>query len=121
MGISAEWGRASDTTVEAAHRGAHPFNSADPVEADAALVFDPNSGGGLVVEGSARELAAMLAAARAALAPTLAAGALKSWRRYHEVHTALAASDTYAADQYEDNELPGVAAALAEALAALLD
>jgi len=121
MGISAEWGRASDTTVEAAHRGAHPFNSADPVEADAALVFDPNSGGGLVVEGSARELAAMLAAARAALAPTLAAGALKSWRRYREVHTALAASDTCAADQYEDNELPGVAAALAEALAALLD
>ena len=118
MGISAEWGRASDTTVEAAHRGAHPFNSADPVEADDALVFDPNSGGGLVVEGSARELAAMLAAARAALAPTLAAGALKSWRRYREVH---AASDTYAADQYEDNELPGVAAALAEALAALLD
>jgi len=117
MGISAEWGRASDTTVEVAHRGAHPFNSADPVEADAALVFDPNSGGGLVVEGSARELAA----ARAALAPTLAAGALKSWRRYHEVHTALAASDTYAVDQYEDNELPGVAAALAEALAALLD
>lgn len=58
MGISAEWGRASDTTVEVAHRGAHPFNSADPVEADAALVFDPNSGGGLVVEGSARELAA---------------------------------------------------------------
>ena len=54
-------------------------------------------------------------------APTLAAGALKSWRRYHEVHTALAASDTYAVDQYEDNELPGVAAALAEALAALLD
>lgn len=117
MGISAEWGRASDTTVEAAHRGAHPFNSADPVEADAALVFDPNSGGGLVVEGSTRELAA----ARAALAPTLAAGALKSWRRYDEVHTALAASDTYAADQCEDNELPGVAAALAEALAALLD
>ena len=116
MGISAEWGRASDTTVEAAHRGAHPFNSADPVEADAALVFDPNSGGGLVVEGSARELAA-----RAALAPTLAAGALKSRRRYREVHTALAASDTCAADQYEDNELPGVAAALAEALAALLD
>ncbi|WP_348542393.1 hypothetical protein [Dietzia kunjamensis] len=117
MGISAEWGRASDTTVEVAHRGAHPFNSADPVEADAALVFDPNSGGGLVVEGSARELAA----ARTALAPTLAAGALKSWRRYHEVHTALAASDTYAVDQSEDNELPGVAAALAEALAALLD
>ena len=52
MGISAEWGRASDTTVEAAHRGAHPFNSADPVEADAALVFDPNSGGGLVVDES---------------------------------------------------------------------
>ncbi|MDZ4267960.1 MAG: hypothetical protein U1D00_20095, partial [Mycobacterium sp.] len=57
----------------------------------------------------------MLAAARAALAPTLAAGDLKSWRRYHEVHTALAASDSYAADQYKDNELPGVAAALAEA------
>ncbi|MBB1012330.1 hypothetical protein BXY47_0102 [Dietzia kunjamensis] len=120
MGVSAEWGRASDTTVEAAQRGAHPFSSADPVEA-AAPVFDPNSGGGLVVEGGARELAAMLAAARAALAPTLAADALKNWRRYHEVHTALAASDAYAADQHEDNELPGVAAALAEALAALLD
>ena len=40
MGISAEWGRASDTTVEVAHRGAHPFNSADPVEADGASAAD---------------------------------------------------------------------------------
>lgn len=120
MGISAEWGRASDTTVEAAQRGARPFNSDDPVDSPAALVFDPNSGGGLVVEGSARELATMLATARAALPPTLAAEALRDWNRYQEIHTALVASDSYGADQYEDDQLPDVAAALAEALIALL-
>ena len=120
MGISAEWGRASDTTVEVAQRGAHPFNSADPVEAGAALVFDPSSGGGLVVEGSARELAAMLATAHAALAPALAAEALAEWNRYEKTRADLIASDPYGADRHEDDHLPDVAATLAEAVAAML-
>jgi len=120
MGISAEWGRASDTAVEVVHRGDQPFGSADAVEATAALVFDPSSGGGLVVEGSARELDAMLAAARAALAPALAAEALAEWNRYETTHAELLSSDPSGADRYEDDHLPDVAATLAAALAAQL-
>ena len=120
MGISAEWGNAADSTVTVAAQGEYIFNSDEPVSKPAALVIDPQSGGAMVIEGAASEIADVLDRARRALGPALAAEALAEWEEYQRIHAQLVEGAPDQADDYEDHRLPEVARALAAALRVFL-
>lgn len=116
MGISAEWGNAADITVAVAAQGECIFNSDEVVDKPAALVIDPRSGGAMVSEGTASEIATVLDRARRLLAPALAAEALADWKEYQQTHAQLMGDNPEQADQYEGDRLPEVAGILADAL-----
>ncbi|MDN5724046.1 MAG: hypothetical protein L0H20_13810 [Corynebacterium sp.] len=82
MSISAEWGTARDTTITAVPGGNYPFSTEAQVIEQAALVFDPQSGGDFVLEGNVHDLAAHLDRAQRQLAPFPAADALAEWDSY---------------------------------------
>jgi hypothetical protein len=121
MGISAEWGAAADTTVTVAAQSEHIFSSDEPVSKPAALVIDPQSGGAMVIEGAASEIADVLDRARRALGPALAAEALADWKEYQRVHAQLLGDNPEQADQYENDRLPELARALAAALRVFIE
>lgn len=117
MSISAEWGVARDTTITAAGRGCRPAGMEGEVTEAAALIFDPQSGGAFVLEGTPTTLVARLDQARRALTPLLAAEVLADWHEYTTRHAEIMHSgEEQAGDEYEDHHLPELARRLAEAL-----
>src|SRR5699024_9042022 len=119
MGITAEWGAARDTRITAVAGGCYAFDG-QQVTTPAALQFDPQSGGGFVLEGNVHALAARLDDARRQLAPLLAADALADWDDYGKRHAAIMSEfGEQLADHFEDENLLDAASQLAAALRTL--
>jgi|GEM_PF-4922941 len=120
MSIRIEWGHASDTTITLGRRDDRPFGGQDGIDAEHALVIDPMTGTGIILEGDARQLDDLLVRARQALADVLEetpSDALAAWHDYLATHRQIMAEvGEGAADDYEDETLLEVTHQLADAL-----
>lgn len=131
MSITNEWAHAHSTLVSLALRGDNIEGAPEPVSADYALILDPQTGGGLVIEGTTTELLRMLDYARHTVSTydttsaDTARATLRDWDTFTTDHAALTTRALNGeisheiADQIEDEAL-GRAGALAAALRTLL-
>lgn len=131
MSITTEWAQAHDTLISLALRGDEIEGAPEPVTSDYALMLDPRTGGGLVIEGTTTELLRLLDYARHTVSTydnraDTARAALKEWDNFTTDHATLTTRALNGeipheiADQAEDEAL-GRASALAAALRTLLE